>query len=512
MATSATDALYQQYIASGMSPENARMAANFDLSKYQSGYQAQQQFIANAPKYTVPGAYDYTTQYGGMDIVPGMTSGVLANLGIQNPIVPVYQLLGSENKGEPNNAEERMQFMATPGATYRLKNNKTGEIIGTAATAEELSALVQQSNAMSQQLGTGANLTVQRSNPQSIGGGYTDMFTDSPDKVMNTITNLALAGMIVATGAGLLQPGGLGGLGATGAGAGSGAGIGATGSLAGAGLSSLPVNLAAIQAGANAALAGAGLGGAALGGAVAGGILGGVEALPGIVVTGAGGGSILPVIGGLGALGGGAAALAGGAGGSGAAPSSTASNPTTNPAEDILVTAGNSPTNLLPSGLLAGAGVGAGIAAAAGGGAPGSSGTSSQADRTDLSNAQNASINGLPSGAGGVFGTGLSLRELYDIGSIGAAVIGGLAGDGSGGTTGAGTPYVSPFGAGGTMAGGDFRANPNIQNYEQYGFGGEATFFRPEYNKLVASGSMMGYTPAATTQTTGTPTYTPLIG
>lgn len=83
-----------------------------------------------------------------------------------------------------------------------------------------------------------------------------------------------------------------------------------------------------------------------------------------------------------------------------------------------------------------------------------------------------------------------------------------VAGGGGGGTT-AGTPYVSPFGTGGTMAGGDFRANPTIADYEQYGFGPEASFFRPDYYNLVSGGAAKGYTPPAGTTTT--PTYKPLI-
>jgi hypothetical protein len=529
MATSATDALYQQYIAAGLSPEDARMAANFDLSKYQSDYQAQQQFIANAPKYEVPGAYDYTTQYGGMDIIPGMTSGILANLGIENPIVPVFQLLGSENKGEANNAEERMQFIATPGATYRLKNNETGEIIGTAATPEELSSLVQQSNAMSQQLGTSANLTVQRSNPQSIGGGYTDMFTDSPDKVMNTITKLALAGMVAATGAGLLQPGGLGGLGATGA---SGAGIGTTGSLAGAGLSSLPANLAAIQAGANAALAGAGLGTAAgLGAAAGGGLLAsGIEALPAITVTGAAGGGLTAAqLAALASLGGVGASL-GATGGATGASSNLSMDQFGNVVDQtgaIVATGTGGSTSLLPA---AGAAAAAGGAAAATGG--GAGGATDAAITQNTQNAVDTAYTNAQTGAkdilnpvygagtggsfvvpataasSGVLGTGLSVGQLATIGSLGASALGSLFG-GSGGTTGTGTPYVSPFGAGGTMAGGDFRASPAIADYERYGFGPEASFFRPEYYGLVSGGASKGYTPPAGTTT---PTYTPLIG
>ena len=83
---------------------------------------------------------------------------------------------------------------------------------------------------------------------------------------------------------------------------------------------------------------------------------------------------------------------------------------------------------------------------------------------------------------------------------LGSAVAGGGGGGGAGPTT----PYVSPFGAGtGFGTGMDYRAQPNILDYERYGFGPEATFFRPEYNRLISSAAA----PAATT----TPTYQPLI-
>ena len=113
-------------------------------------------------------------------------------------------------------------------------------------------------------------------------------------------------------------------------------------------------------------------------------------------------------------------------------------------------------------------------------------------------------------GKSGVLGTGLSATELATLGSLGISGLGSLFGGGGGvGTT---TPYVSPFGAGPAIGGADFRVNPNITDYEQYGFGPEATFFRPEYNKLVASGAGMGGAPIGVTATTTTPAYTPLIG
>lgn len=79
-----------------------------------------------------------------------------------------------------------------------------------------------------------------------------------------------------------------------------------------------------------------------------------------------------------------------------------------------------------------------------------------------------------------------------------------VAGGGGGGGTGPTTPYISPFGAGtGFGTGMDYRAQPAIADYERYGFGPEASFFRPEYNQLISSAAPA---PAATT-----PIYQPLI-
>lgn len=102
-----------------------------------------------------------------------------------------------------------------------------------------------------------------------------------------------------------------------------------------------------------------------------------------------------------------------------------------------------------------------------------------------------------------VLGTGLSVAELATLASLGVSGLSSLFGSGGGGA-GSTTPYVSPFGTGtGFGTGMDYRAQPAIADYERYGFGPEATFFRPEYNRLISSAAA----PAATT----TPTYQPLI-
>jgi hypothetical protein len=105
-----------------------------------------------------------------------------------------------------------------------------------------------------------------------------------------------------------------------------------------------------------------------------------------------------------------------------------------------------------------------------------------------------------------VLGTGLSVPQLLSIGGVGADLLKNLLAGGDG--AGAGTPYVSPFGTGvGIAPGQDMRANPTISDYEQYGFGPEAMFFRPEYTGLLSAGAAPQAQPAMVTN----PRYEPLI-
>lgn len=97
----------------------------------------------------------------------------------------------------------------------------------------------------------------------------------------------------------------------------------------------------------------------------------------------------------------------------------------------------------------------------------------------------------------------MGLLDYLTLGSLAGSALGSIAGGGGSGS-GAGTPYVSPFGAGPAFgAGTDMRATPAIEDYERYGFGPEATFFRPEYNRLVSGASQP--------KSTAMPTYTPLL-
>ena len=512
--------------AAGLSDEAIQQIMNFNLSDYQAQFQkakSDQEAALAAAQATGLSDY-YVPLYGGADIAPGTTQGILSGLNITNPYMPVYSLLGSENSGAPTDATERMQFAPTPGVDYRLIDKNTGEIT-TATTPQEIKALTEQANALSKSGGAKANLAIESNQT----GNWSPIYTDEPNVLMDTEMKLIAAAMLAATGAGALQPGGFAGAGAGASGAG--AGLGTTASLAPGALSSLPANLAAIQAGANTALAGAGLGTAAgLGAGTAAGLGGGLagagEAAP-IIVTAQGTNFVLPSV---------AAAL----GATTTLPSLLGTTPTiqTPPAEttaadnqpaqsatattmppatttgpELVLTAQN-PTNLLPA--VIGTGVAGGgvvlsdlLSNAAATNAEGATTTASDtaSSRVTPTTDQTAALN---AGAGGtgILGTGLTASQLYNIGSIGTALLGGLLGGGSGTSSTATTPYVSPFGAlGGVLGGGtDYRATPAITDYEKYGFGPEATFFRPEYNRLASMGAA-----SPTTSTAAMPTYTPLI-
>lgn len=113
---------------------------------------------------------------------------------------------------------------------------------------------------------------------------------------------------------------------------------------------------------------------------------------------------------------------------------------------------------------------------------------------------------------GGVLGTGLNVPQLISIGSVGADLLKNLLAGGGG--AGTGVPYVSPFGTGaglGLGTGQDMRANPNIADYERYGFGPEAMFFQPGYGLLNAAAPAPAPAPQAQPAMAINPRYEPLI-
>lgn len=536
--------------AAGMSEEAIAQVLGFNLADYQAQYKKAQadQAAALAAAQATGMSDQYTQLYGGADIVPGTTQGILSNLGIENPYLPVYSLIGSASVGN-DLANERMQFAPIPGVSYRLVDKTTGETT-TANTPEEIKALIEQSNALSAAGGKGANLAIE----SNQSGSWSPVFTDEPNPLMDTITKIALAGIIASTGAGLLQPGGLGGVGAAGTTGATGAGAAGAGTAAGAaGLApaatvaaAAPVAAAAssdlvitalMAKGFTAAQAAAlvATGGAAAALASSAGTTAGATPAtnaantmppatttgPDLLLTAQQTGSVVPAVV--------PAAVAGTiAAVTPAAPAATSTTPAPNPAEDLTLTAPAQPQPVIPTPVLL----------------PPTTTTPNvpapdPAEDIKVTAPKDTQVvtppaippvflpptttppattptdTTPPAKKDDFLGTGLSLTQLATLLGLSVEAVKALFGGGGSGTTPT-TPYVSPFGAMGSGfgAGVDYRVNPNIIDYERYGFGPEASFFRPEYSGLVSRAA--GFTPS-TTQTasgggTANPVYQPLIG
>lgn len=101
-----------------------------------------------------------------------------------------------------------------------------------------------------------------------------------------------------------------------------------------------------------------------------------------------------------------------------------------------------------------------------------------------------------------------NLMDILDYATLISAGLGALGGGGGAGET---TPYTSPFGAGiGFGTGQDMRVNPNIIDYERYGFGPEALFFAPGYGRTGSAATPAPAPQAAPIMATN-PVYQPLI-
>jgi hypothetical protein len=100
-------------------------------------------------------------------------------------------------------------------------------------------------------------------------------------------------------------------------------------------------------------------------------------------------------------------------------------------------------------------------------------------------------------------GTNLSLLDILTLLGVGGDLLSTLLNNRSG--TGTTSTYVSPFGTGagtGLGTGQDMRANPNITDYERYGFGPEALFFTPNYSRVFSAGTPATQTQSSTTTNT----------
>ena len=429
----------QTLINSGLSPQDAASLLA-DLQRYETSG-APDLGYGFAPQSTMQDGVRYEDRYGGMDIIPGMTRNVFSNLNIPMEQLPVYDLLQAQALKNPNDAS-RMAWMPQPGTAYRIVDNSTGEVVMSATTPEEYAALAQAANELSKSKGKRANFEIQSQSSPTFGGGWSRMYSDTPDVAFDTTAQLLAAGMLAMTGAGLLQPGGLGGVGAgaTGAGVGTGTGIGA----------------------------GAGIGGSVAAPSLAASTLAPLAAEAGtILVTApvaAGLGTIAPIAAGTAATGG----LLASTGGAGAQPAPQSPANAAAAPDEIVVTAQNAnPFAITPiAPVAAGTGLTAGLLA--------------NAQPTALPEVGPMDTPQKPGILSNIT-KNLGVSDYLTLGSLAASGIGSLFGGGQPGQA----PYTSPFTS--ASAGRDMRANPNIADYEQYGFGPEATFFKPEYNQLVSS-------------------------
>lgn len=403
------------------------------------------------------------------------------------------------------------------GHNYTLVDNKTGTILAQGSTPEEIQKIQDIANNLNATQGKNADWRLYDANPESgitnmhekMPGAYLDLSTpgdprgvvvagNMPNNVFKDFIIPALTPIALAAGAyfgggallGQAAGGGAAGAGAAGAGAATGTGAAATGAglgtaaTAASGIAPIVVTgatgLTAAQTAALATgLAGAGAAGT---GAGAGGSASAVNPYDPIVVTGGATtpGTIPAVAGGV---------MAGLPALSNLPMDPALMQPETLP-EDIVV---NAPQSVLPPAPILG--VETALPAITGGA---------------LTPAQTAGPQ--PSTNDGVLGTGLNIPQLISIGSVGADLLKNLLAGGDG--TGTGTPYVSPFGTGtgvGLGTGRDMRANPNITDYEKYGFGPEAMFFQPGYGLLNSAAPAPAPAPQAPAIMATNPRYEPLI-
>ena len=267
--------------AAGLSEADIAELMAFDLTEYQKAYQANQKAAedARARGLTAAEATGLSDRYVALNdprandlIGGGINEQIMGRLGLipqSYDYAPVFNIKGDQEY-------ENYNFVPVPGKTYRLVDNNTGEVIGTATNATEAKGLAEAANAISDKMGGNANWALQEYGSYSDGkgnmtSGYSDVYTNEKSGVMNDLKPLIQAAVVMAAvGTGLAAvtapaAGGAGaGAAAAGAGTGAGAGAAGTGSLvySSALASSTASNLAAISKAASSAASAAGLTGA----------------------------------------------------------------------------------------------------------------------------------------------------------------------------------------------------------------------------------------------------------
>jgi len=200
--------------AMGLTDDAIASIMGFDLAKYQADYQASAKAAedARARGLTAAEATGLSDRYVALNdprsndlIGGGINEQIMGRLGLtpqSYDYAPVFNIKGDQEY-------ENYNFVPVPGKTYRLVDNNTGEVIGTATNATEAKGLAEAANAISQQMGGNANWALQEYGSYSDGkgnmtSGYSDVYTNKKTGFVNDISMLVqAAGVMAMAGAGL---------------------------------------------------------------------------------------------------------------------------------------------------------------------------------------------------------------------------------------------------------------------------------------------------------------------
>ncbi len=200
--------------AAGLSEADIAALMGFDIAKYQADYQASTKAAedARARGLTAAQATGLSDKYVALNdprandlIGGGINEQIMGRLGLipqSYDYAPVFNIKGDK-------AYENYNFVPIPGKEYRLVDNNTGQVVGTATNATEAKGLAEAANAISQQQGGNANWALQEYGSYSDGkgnmtSGYSDVYTNEKTGFANDISMLVqAAGVMAMAGAGL---------------------------------------------------------------------------------------------------------------------------------------------------------------------------------------------------------------------------------------------------------------------------------------------------------------------
>lgn len=200
--------------AAGLSEADIAELVNFDIDKYQADYQANQKAAedARARGLTAAQATGLSDKYVALndpranDLIGGdINAQIMGRLGLiptAYDYAPVFNIKGDK-------AYENYNFVPIPGKEYRLVDNNTGQVVGTATNAVEAKGLAEAANVISSKQGGNADWALQELSSWSDGKGnmttgYSDVYTNEKTGFVNDISMLVqAAGIMAMAGAGL---------------------------------------------------------------------------------------------------------------------------------------------------------------------------------------------------------------------------------------------------------------------------------------------------------------------